>query len=144
MLTGIVFLVGCQVSGNALSSRDMKSNPVGYFEIPANDLDRATRFYERVFGWELERTSIDGHPMALFPYDAAAPGVTGALASGESYVPSRHGPRVYFRTTDIDAVLTRAVQAGGQVLYPKKSIGDLGWVAEFEDSEGNAIALHAD
>jgi predicted enzyme related to lactoylglutathione lyase len=38
-------------------------------------------------------------------------------------------------------MLANAVAAGGKVLFPKKSIGELGWVAELEDSEGNCIAL---
>jgi predicted enzyme related to lactoylglutathione lyase len=39
--------------------------------------------------------------------------------------------------------LSKANANGGKTLYPKTSIGDLGWVAEFEDSEGNRIALHS-
>jgi predicted enzyme related to lactoylglutathione lyase len=43
---------------------------------------------------------------------------------------------------NINETLKRAVENGGQLLYPKTSIGDLGFVAEFQDSEGNRIALH--
>ena len=32
--------------------------------------------------------------------------------------------------------------AGAELLYAKKSLGELGFVAEIEDSEGNRIALH--
>lgn len=56
-------------------------------------------------------------------------------------MPGKTGPIRYFRVADVDAVLARAVTAGGRVLYPKKDIGPTGWVAEFEDSEGNRIAL---
>ena len=66
---------------------------------------------------------------------------TGALARGESYIPGRQGARVYFATASITDMLGKVVHAGGRVLYPKTSIGKLGWVAEFEDSEGNWIAL---
>jgi hypothetical protein len=52
------------------------------------------------------------------------------------------GVRVYFDVASIDDVLGRAIAAGGRVLYPKTSIGEFGWVAEFEDSEGNCIALN--
>jgi predicted enzyme related to lactoylglutathione lyase len=51
------------------------------------------------------------------------------------------GVRVYFDTDSIDDTLAKAIVAGGKVLYPKTSIGELGWVAELEDSEGNCIAL---
>jgi predicted enzyme related to lactoylglutathione lyase len=104
-------------------------------------MPRAMRFYERVLLVDFELTEIDGHPMALFPFDKDAPGITGALAHGDSYQPGRQGVRIYFTVQDIDATLRKAVEAGGKVLYPKTSIGEHGFVAEFEDSEGNCIAI---
>ena len=118
-------------------------NLVGYFEIPVSDLERAIAFYEHVFECELERTVIDGHPMALFPDAAGEGSITGALAHGESYVPSRDGARVYFAVDDIDAILARVRELGGEILYPKTAVGEWGFVAEFADSEGNRIALSA-
>lgn len=119
------------------------TNPAVYFEIPVTDMDRAIRFYTQVLRIDLELTQIDGHPMALFPYDPRGPGITGALAHGDSYHPGRQGVRIYFAVQDIDATLRRAVEAGGQVLYPQTSIGEHGWVAEFQDSEGNCIAIRS-
>ncbi len=119
------------------------AHPVCYFEIAVSEMDRAVAFYQAVFGLKLERTEIDGNEMALFPEAEGTNAITGALARGASYVPGRQGTRIYFRTDDIEATLARAVAAGGVVMYPKTSIGDLGWVAEFEDSEGNIIALHS-
>ena len=119
------------------------TNPVNYFEIPVVDMARAMRFYERVLLVDFELTEIDGHPMALFPYDKDAAGISGALASGDSYRPGPEGVRIYFTVADIDATLRRAVDAGGKVLYPKTSIGEHGFVAEFQDSEGNCIALRS-
>lgn len=37
---------------------------------------------------------------------------------------------------------TPANEAGGRTLHPRKDIGPNGWVAEFEDSEGNRIAVN--
>ncbi|KAM3101733.1 VOC family protein [Phormidesmis sp. 146-12] len=118
-------------------------NPVGYFEIPVNDLDRAISFYEKVFGYTFERASVDGNEMAWFPIHKDVPGISGALAKGESYTPTTKGSLVYFSTDNIDDTLSKANLSGGRTLYPKTSIGELGWVAEFEDSEGNRIALHS-
>jgi uncharacterized protein len=115
-----------------------------YFEIPVRDLDRAMRFYGEVFQIELERACVDGHAAAYFPPTEDSNRISGALMQGESYEPGRSGARVYFKSEDLDAHLSRAQAAGGRVLYPKKSIGELGWVAEIEDCEGNCIALHAD
>ncbi|MEM7570020.1 MAG: hypothetical protein AAF337_09510 [Pseudomonadota bacterium] len=38
--------------------------------------------------------------------------------------------------------MERALSLGAKPLLAKQSIGALGFVAEFEDSEGNRIALH--
>lgn len=118
------------------------SNPVFYFEIPVENMDRAVAFYSKTFETDLERQSIDGNEMALFPYKPDGHGATGALAKGESYRPSWEGTRVYFSTPDIEITLQRAIEAGAKLVYPKTDVGDYGYVAEFEDSEGNCIALH--
>jgi hypothetical protein len=114
---------------------------VGYFEIPVTDLDRAVAFYEGLLDVRLERAVVDGHPMALFPPAEGVGQATGALAAGDSYVPSVDGTRVYFAVDDVPEVLARGVAAGARVLYPPTSVGDGDEVAELEDSEGNRIAL---
>jgi uncharacterized protein len=119
-------------------------NPVGYFEIPVVHMERAIVFYQRVFDDTFERTTIDGNPMAFFRFDPNASGITGALAQGDSYVPGKQGPRIYFKADDIEETLRKVEAAGGKVTYPKTSVGEYGWVAEFEDSEGNLIALQSE
>ncbi len=119
------------------------SNPIAYVELPVADLDRAIAFYTAVFGFALERQTIDGYDMALFPAAEGAAGASGALVKGDVYVPGKTGPIVYFGVTDIDAVITRAKARGAKILYDKKDVGAFGFVAEIEDSEGNRIALNA-
>ena len=116
-------------------------NPVVHFEIPVTDMDRAVRFYEAVFAVKLERRAVDGYDMAFFPRADGRPGASGALAKGDVYKPTRDGAILYFDVLDIDAVIIRAETAGGSLLYPKKDIGEAGFVAEIADSEGNRIAL---
>lgn len=118
-------------------------NPVVHFEIPVTDMERAVRFYEAVFATGLTRQVVDGHEMAFFPRADGRPGASGALAKGDVYVPTKAGAILYFDVPQIEPVLERAVVQGGKVLYPKKDIGEGGFVAEIEDSEGNRIALSA-
>lgn len=117
-----------------------KSNPVVYFEIPVTDIERAIKFYRAVFHFRFTRESIDNNEMALFPFEANGSGITGALAQGEIYKPTHDGVVIYFNTENIDESLNLAVAHGAQILYPKTDNG-IGFVAEFEDSEGNRIAL---
>jgi predicted enzyme related to lactoylglutathione lyase len=118
-------------------------NPVYHFEIPVADMDRAIQFYEDVLGYKLTRQEIDGYEMAFFPRADGKPGASGALAKGDVYVPSKSGTIIYFDVPDIDTILEKATAQGAKILYPKKSIGEAGYVAEIEDSEGNRIALNA-
>lgn len=120
-----------------------KTNPVVYFEIPVNDLERAEKFYTIVFNFHFEKEIIDHYEMALFPFEEKNSGITGALAKGDVYKPSKNGVIIYFKTENIDATLKKVLQQGGKILYPKKIDKKYGFaVAEFEDSEGNRIALH--
>ncbi|MBP2664009.1 MAG: Glyoxalase-like domain containing protein, partial [Firmicutes bacterium] len=70
------------------------------------------------------------------------PGVGGALVKEEHFVPSYAGTIVYFSVSDITGVLNRIVANKGKELIPKTSIGEYGFCAYFEDSEGNRIGLH--
>lgn len=118
----------------------MKSNPVIYFEIPVHDMERAMKFYAAVFNFYFEKETIDNNEMALFPFTDGYSGISGALAKGEIYKPTKDGVVLYFTTENIEETLKLAVEKGGQILYPVTDNG-IGLVAEFEDSEGNRIAL---
>ena len=118
-----------------------KSNPVVYFEIPVNDMNRAIKFYTTVFNFDLNKEIIDKNEMALFPFVEENSGISGALAKGEIYKPTKEGVVLYFKTENIDETLKLARSNGGQILYPITDNG-IGLVAELEDSEGNRIALY--
>lgn len=117
-------------------------NPVNWFEIPANDLERAKAFYEAVLGVRLELNQMGPMQMAWFPMAQGGPGAAGTLAKMEGYTPSHEGTMVYFSVEDIDTTLGLAEQHGGKTLVPKMPIGEHGHIAHFEDSEGNRLGLH--
>jgi predicted enzyme related to lactoylglutathione lyase len=131
-------------------------NPVNWFEIPVNDLGRARKFYESIFGIELPLrhpymevadvgTSLVGAPMemAWFPMERNVPGAAGTLMKSKGYTPSHQGTMIYFSVDDINEVLRKVDQSGGKSLAPKTSIGEYGFIGLFEDSEGNRIGLHS-
>lgn len=117
-------------------------NPVVYFEIPVTDMERAIRFYTAVFGFTFEKDVIDNNDMAFFPFSVNGRGISGALAKGEIYRPTVDGILIYFNTTDIAETLRLAELQNAEILFPKTSNGEWGFVAEFRDSEGNRIGLH--
>ena len=119
-------------------------NPVNWFEIPVHDFDKAKRFYEAVLGLEeLAVTEMGPKKMAWFPMKEGASGAAGGLIKGEGYIPSHSGALVYFSVADIDATLAKIDKHGGRALFPKTGIGQHGFIAHFEDCEGNRVALHA-
>ena len=120
----------------------IKTNPVIYFEIPVSDLNRAEEFYKKIFDFKFEREIIDNYEMTLFPFEDSYSGISGALAKGDAYQPTKSGIIIYFKTDDIDKTLEKVIEANGKILYPKTFNEKYRFfVAEFEDSEGNRIAI---
>lgn len=118
-------------------------NPVQWFEIPARDLGRAKAFYQAVFGIQLSPMEMGPAKMEFFPWQQGATGCSGALIVTEGYTPSHAGSVVYFAVADIDETLKKVEAAGGQTLVPKLSIGEFGFIGQFEDTEGNRLGIHA-
>jgi uncharacterized protein len=120
-----------------------KANPVGWFEIPANDLSRAQVFYEHILGVQLSLHEMGPMKMAWFPMEQNAPGAAGSLVKSEGQTPSQNGTLVYFSVENIEGVLKKANEKGGKTLQPKESIGEYGFIALIQDSEGNRIGIHS-
>ncbi len=118
-------------------------NPVGWFEIPVSDITRAKHFYHHVFAVEFDMLEMGPDIMAMFPFDHAVAGCSGALVQGPDYEPCDKGTMVYFECADIAPLLEKAPHAGGKVLLGRTSIGEHGFIAVLHDSEGNRIGLHS-
>jgi uncharacterized protein len=125
---------------------ELGRNVVGWFEIPVSNMERAIKFYESVFGYNLERHKFDGFDMAWFPY-ADKPGSPGSLVCDKKfYKPSQDGVLIYFSSPaeNLENELSKVEPAGGKVLMQKKLITEeIGFMGIFLDTEGNRIALHS-
>ncbi len=125
----------------------MQRNPVGWFEIPTIDIERAMKFYETVFHTKLTRKPMGPLDMAFFPMEGDFPGAKGALVRHEQwYKPTCDGVLIYFTTPtgSLDKDLEAIEKAGGHIAVPKKLIAsDVGSIAVFIDTEGNRIAIHS-
>ncbi len=124
----------------------MEHNVIGWVEIPVVDMDRAKRFYETVFGFEIQVHEFNELLMGWFPMAEGKMGASGSLVKHEEwYTPSdTRGPLVYFSSADLQRELDRVGEAGGIVVQPKTQISEeFGFMGVFLDSEGNRIALHS-
>jgi len=121
------------------------THAANWFEIPANDLARAQRFYEAVLQRTLKRESMGPElTMAIFPY-AQGGGAGGALVAGTPQQPSLQGTLVYLDAEpSLDAAVARVAAAGGQLLLPRVELPDgMGAFVHIQDTEGNRVGLHA-
>jgi hypothetical protein len=120
-------------------------NALNWFEISVSDIARAKKFYEAVFNITMYETEMMGMKMAFFPAEQGNGKVSGGLVQGEGYTPSTDGAKIYFNgNPDLSGALNRVEGAGGRVLMPKTHISpEIGYMAFFMDSEGNAVALHS-
>ena len=118
------------------------ANPVNWFEIPVTDMTRAKTFYETVLAIEIAETEMGPNKMGWFPMEMNASGAAGTLIQGEGYKPSHDGSLVYINVDSIDPTLKAIEEHGGKSLMPRTGIGEHGFIAHFEDTEGNRVALH--
>ena len=121
----------------------MPSNPVNWFEIYVNDMERAKHFYESVFDLKLEKMPTPDMEYWTFPMQDDRMGAGGALARMEGASPAPGGTLIYFSCEDCAAEESRVEAAGGQVQRPKMPIGEYGFISLVMDSEGNLIGLHS-
>ncbi len=120
---------------------------ISWFEIPATDLNRATAFYETIFGLKLTVFDTPNLKMRMFPIDDIMTGVGGAVVdSGGFHKPSvTDGPLIYLNgNPDVQLILDKVEAAGGTIMVPKTQISpEFGYMAVIIDTEGNRIAFHS-
>jgi uncharacterized protein len=120
-----------------------EKNVVGWFEIPVKDMDRAQKFYSAVFERKFDYLSMEDMEMAMFESHEGAEASSGALIKAKEAEPCTCGTVVYFICDDLQNELSRVEANGGKILFPKKSIGQYGFISHIIDTEGNRIALHS-
>jgi len=122
-----------------------KENALNWFEISVADISRAKKFYETIFGIELQHQEMMGMQMAFFPSEDMNGKVSGGLVQGPMHKPSAEGAKIYLNgNPDLSNALSKIETAGGKVLMPKTKISDdIGFMAFFADTEGNTVALHS-
>jgi len=118
---------------------------VVHFEIPTKDPKRASAFYGKAFGWNFNQfpgfeywsvgttaSDKDGRP--------TSPGaINGGM--GKKGVMAPKQVTVTIGVLDIDSALANVKKLGGKVAGKKTPVGDMGFSAYFEDTEGNVIGL---
>ncbi len=123
----------------------LMENALNWFEIPVHQIDRARGFYEQVFAIQMQPMVVGNNlKMALFPVSPGSVG--GALCEHSGfYKPSHEGTLVYLNgNPDLQEMLDKVEDFGGRVIIGKTQISPVyGYMAVFEDTEGNRVALRS-
>ncbi|MEV6964582.1 VOC family protein [Hamadaea sp. NPDC051192] len=119
------------------------SAQVSHFELPVDDLARASEFYSKVFGWNVFTIPTGSTLVGTTPSDAdgrptVPGGINGGLAVRGGAITT---PVVTVTVEDIDASLQAVEEHGGKRVQEKVSVGDFGFVAYVTDSEGSVLGL---
>jgi predicted enzyme related to lactoylglutathione lyase len=117
---------------------------VVHFEIPADQPERAVKFYKELFGWKFEHmagpmdywmvqtvaSDAEGHP--------TRPGVNGGIM--RRMTPGQT-PVNYIGVASVDEFVRKAEELGAKVVVPKMPVPEMGWFAHLADTEGNVFAI---
>ena len=112
-----------------------------HFEIPAENPERAAAFYNKAFGWKIEKWP---GPMDYWMVNTGAdgtPGINGGLMKKGNVSTTTNTIGV----DSVDKAIEAVTNAGGKLIMPKTPIPTVGYFAYCQDSEGNLFGvMHSD
>ena len=114
------------------------SHSIVWFEIPADDVERAKSFYGELFGWKIER--FPG-PMEYWHIDTGGSDDTpdGGLLKRQN--PGQQGITNYVGVASVDESAVKVEKLGGKICMAKTAVPEMGYFAICQDPENNVFAL---
>ena len=109
-----------------------------HFEIPTDDPERAIKFYEKVFDWQIEKWDGPIEYWLIMTGEEDKPGIDGGLARREDPIT---GVENTIDVKDLDTSLANVKAHGGEVIRPRMAVPGVGWMAYIKDTEGNVFGL---
>jgi predicted enzyme related to lactoylglutathione lyase len=107
-----------------------------HFEIPADNPERAVKFYKKVFGWKIEKWQ-GSVPYWIISNQEKEEGISAAIHGKDNFKTVVN----IISVPQIDDFLERITQAGGKIIMPKGEVPTGGYIAYAEDTEGNAFGV---
>jgi len=116
---------------------------INHFEIPADDINRAQKFYKDIFGWSMRKTSNPENPEKDYWHfdtqdDDGHKGLSGGMMKRQA---TEHTVTNYITVSSIEQYQSKIEQHGGKIMIKKTEIPNMGYFAIFTDSENNMFGL---
>ena len=108
------------------------------FDISADDPQRAIRFYETVFGWQIKKWEGPMDYWLIKTGDESEAGVNAGLAKREN--PSQF-ITPFISVPSVDEYVAKVASGGGTIVQPKMTIPGIGYLVAFRDTEGNTLGM---
>ena len=108
-----------------------------HFEIPASDPERASAFYQKMFGWKIEKWPGPTEYWLVNTGAEGTPGINGGLMKNTNVKTTTNTVGV----ESVDKAIAAATKAGGKLVMPKTPIPGVGYFAYCEDTEGNLFGV---
>ena len=113
------------------------NHSICHIEIPTTDMEKATKFYQELFGWKIEM--MQGSDYAFFDTGKEPGG--GIMKVDKVSPPMGMGLTFYILVDSIEDTLSKAETLGGKLVKEKTAVGDMGWFGLFSDLDGNVIGI---
>jgi hypothetical protein len=112
---------------------------VAHFAINADDVDRALRFYQKVFGWKFQAYGPPGFYMVDEQSAKTTVPLRGSLQKRREIVPGipMRGFECTISVDDIQATNAAIEKNGGKIVMPICTLAGVGQLLFFQDPEGN-------
>ena len=117
-----------------------------HFEIPADNTERAAKFYADMFGWKLNRWEKPGGIEYWMVETVETDGEGRPVRSGVNgglmprMYPAQQ-PVNYIAVENVDTAVAKAERLGAKVMMGKTPVPGMGWFAQLTDTEGNVFAV---
>lgn len=111
-----------------------------HFDISAEDVLRAKNFYEKLFGWKIEKFPTG--PTEYYLIETLAKtgkkGISGGIAKREKAYQQITN---FIEVDSIDEAIAKVKELGGEIVESKSTIPDIGYIAGCKDTEGNIFGI---
>lgn len=111
---------------------------VNYFDVSADDPERAMNFYREVFGWKFEKWKGSFDYWLIMTGNPDEPGIDGGIAKRED-----PNARImnFIDVPSVDECVKKIISHGGKILQEKQTIPAVGYIVIFQDIERNMFGI---